>query len=321
MAALRSALVIGAGVIGLTTGIRLREAGWTVEIHAEHLPAETTSVAAGALCGMAFVEPMTKVPGWEAATQREVAHLVAAPDSGVHVERGLLASRSVVDVPAPLRALPGFAVARAGELPHGFEDGFWVRMPLIDMPRHMRYLAGRFEQAGGAIVRRRVGALTDVTGDVPVVVNCAGVGARALAGDPSLTASRGQHVVVANPGIDHFFMEGPPGRPEWASFMPHGDQVVLGGVAAQDNWDTTPDPAIAERIFERCAAVDPRLAGAQVIEHRVGLRPQRPAVRVEAEMVDATQVVHNYGHGGLGVTLSWGCADEVVALLAAVAAR
>lgn len=320
MAARRSALVIGAGVIGLTTGIRLREAGWNVEIHAEHPPAETTSVAAGALCGMAFAEPMTKVPGWDAATQRELARMAATRNSGVHVERGLLASRHAVDVPPQLRALPGFTIADAEALPAGFVHGFRVRMPLVDMPRHMQYLADRFERSGGVIVRRRVAALTDVSGDVPVVVNCAGVGARALAGDASLTASRGQHVVVANPGIDHFFMEGPPGGTEWASFVPHGDQVVLGGVAAQDNWDTTPDPAVAARILDRCAAIDARLAGAPVIEHRVGLRPQRPEVRVEAEMIGATRVIHNYGHGGLGVTLSWGCADEVVTLLTAIPA-
>ena len=34
-------------------------------------------------------------------------------------------------------------------------------------------------------------------------------------------------------------------------------------------------------------------------------------VRVERE----GHVVHCYGHGGAGVTLSWGCADEVVELL------
>jgi D-amino-acid oxidase len=314
------ALVIGAGVIGLTTGIRLLEAGWRVEIHAEHLPAETTSVAAGALCGLAFAEPMTKVPGWEAATQRELSRMVTAAGTGVHVERGLLASRSAVEPPPPLRALPGFAVADARDLPAGFAGGFWLRMPVVDMPRHMRYLAGRFERSGGVIAHRRVAALSDVTGDVPAVVNCAGSGARALTGDVSLTASRGQHVVVANPGIDHFFMEGPPGASTWASYVPHGDEVVLGGVAAQDDWDTTPDPVVARHIIDRCAAIDPRLADARVIGHRVGLRPQRPAVRVDAETIGATRVIHNYGHGGLGVTLSWGCADEVVALLAGVPA-
>ena len=57
----------------------------------------------------------------------------------------------------------------------------------------------------------------------------------------------------------------------------------------------------------------PALAGATVLRHQVGLRPARPVVRLERE----GDVVHCYGHGGAGVTLSWGCADEVVALVAA----
>jgi len=59
----------------------------------------------------------------------------------------------------------------------------------------------------------------------------------------------------------------------------------------------------------------PRLAGARVLRHAVGLRPARPEVRLEAETTRSTRVVHCYGHGGAGVTLSWGCADEVVGLV------
>ena len=130
-------------------------------------------------------------------------------------------------------------------------------------------------------------------------------------------AVRGQHVVVTNPGLEHFFMEGPPGASEWASFVPHGAHVVLGGVAQPDVWDTEPDAAIADRILARCRSVEPRLAEAEVIEHRVGLRPQRDVVRVEEERIAGARCIHNYGHGGLGVTLSWGCASEVANLLAA----
>lgn len=52
--------------------------------------------------------------------------------------------------------------------------------------------------------------------------------------------------------------------------------------------------------------------------HRVGLRPARdPGVRVEREVTARGGVlVHNYGHGGAGVTVAWGCAEEAAALAA-----
>ncbi len=76
-----------------------------------------------------------------------------------------------------------------------------------------------------------------------------------------------------------------------------------------------PDPATAAAIFERCAWLEPRLRDAAILEHKVGLRPGRPAVRLEAEQHSSgKRLIHNYGHGGAGVTLSWGCADEVVRL-------
>jgi D-amino-acid oxidase len=46
----------------------------------------------------------------------------------------------------------------------------------------------------------------------------------------------------------------------------------------------------------------------------VGLRPVRPSVRLEAEALGGgRRLLHNYGHGGAGVTLSWGCALDVTA--------
>ena len=61
----------------------------------------------------------------------------------------------------------------------------------------------------------------------------------------------------------------------------------------------------------------PLLAGVRVLGGAVGLRPARPAVRLEAEPHDRGVVVHCYGHGGAGVTLAWGCAEEVVGLVSA----
>ena len=88
--------------------------------------------------------------------------------------------------------------------------------------------------------------------------------------------------------------------------------VVVGGTADEGEWSRTPDLGTATALLQRATRLVPELAGGHVVAHRVGLRPARPTVRLEAE----GRVVHSYGHGGAGVTLSWGCADEVRDLVA-----
>jgi D-amino-acid oxidase len=156
-----------------------------------------------------------------------------------------------------------------------------------------------------------------VYGEARVVVNCAGLGARELIGDKELVPIRGQLLVVKNPGVDWFFQEfeeeidGDRDPDEVTYFLPHGAVVVLGGCLQHGQESLEPAEGIRARIRQRCAAVEPLLADAEFLADRVGLRPMRPEVRVEAEFVVGQQIVHNYGHGGAGLTLSWGCAGEV----------
>jgi D-amino-acid oxidase len=100
--------------------------------------------------------------------------------------------------------------------------------------------------------------------------------------------------------------------------VPREETVVLGGTAQDGSEDLTPDPGTAAAIVARCAALVPEAAGATVLAHRVGLRPVRPTVRLELER-HPRPVVHCYGHGGAGVTLAYGCADDVVELVAGAA--
>jgi D-amino-acid oxidase len=100
--------------------------------------------------------------------------------------------------------------------------------------------------------------------------------------------------------------------PELLHIYPHGETVVLGGSADDGSWDLKPDPETSRQIIQRCAEIDPRLALAPVLGHRVGLRPTRATVRVEEERFEgASRVLHNYGYGGAGLTLSWGCAHDI----------
>ena len=86
--------------------------------------------------------------------------------------------------------------------------------------------------------------------------------------------------------------------------------IVVGGTDQEGEWSRTPSPESADAILRRAALLVPELRGARVIRHKVGLRPVRPAVRLER----VADVIHCYGHGGAGVTLSWGVAEEVVTL-------
>jgi D-amino-acid oxidase len=123
--------------------------------------------------------------------------------------------------------------------------------------------------------------------------------------------------VAANPGLTEFLVAPGSESAGLAYLFPHGGEIILGGSEAAGDWNLEPVPAVADRILRDCAAVEPRVTGIRVLGHRVGLRPFRPQVRVEAEPPGpGPLVVHNYGHGGAGVTLSWGCAREAAALAA-----
>jgi D-amino-acid oxidase len=309
------AVVIGAGVSGLTTAVRLAESGMRVRVWTADPPEATTSMAAGAMWGPYLVEPVDKVRSWSRRTLEQLRRLAATPGTGVRLVPGVEASRAPVEPPEWGDQLDGFRMCQPSELPDGFAAGWRFTAPLIDMPAYLAYLSRRLTAAGGVIEIRRVHELKEAAEVASVVVNCTGIGARHLVPDPDLTAIRGQLVVVENPGIVEFFAEDTGPVPDLLSIYPHGDTVVLGGVAASGDYNLQPDPAIAEAILTRCVAVEPRLRRARVLQYRVGLRPTRPQVRVEAQHLNGTVLIHNYGHGGAGVTLSWGCADDVFDLV------
>jgi D-amino-acid oxidase len=308
-------VVVGAGVIGLTTAVCLAEAGLRVRVVTAKPPLATTSAVAGAMWGKGpgVTEPADRIAAWSAVTFAEFTALADDPASGVHFTRGREATREPVAAPVPELAR---AVRRCAqdELPAGFRDGYWLTVPLVDMPTYLGVLTDRLAAAGGVLTPGVVRTQADVT--APLAVNCTGIGAHDFVPDPAVRPVRGQHVVVENPGIEEFFVEDTPDG-TWVSVFPHGDRVVLGGVAEPDDWRLPPDPVIAAAITARCTAVVPRLAGAPVLAHLVGLRPTRPAVRLATDQVKGTRWVHNYGHGGMGVSLSWGCAKDVLGLLRA----
>ncbi|MBV2356422.1 FAD-binding oxidoreductase [Streptomyces sp. J2-1] len=314
MSASERVVVVGAGVSGLTTAVVLAEAGSSVHVVAEQVPG-VTSLAAGAMWGPYLVEPKDKVDHWGQRSLELFRELAEDPATGVRLTSGIEASRTAEAAPDWASALPGFRPCEADELPDGFTAGYRFTVPLVDMPVYLDHLLRRLQAADGTVERRGLASLADA-GPASVIVNCSGLGARDLVPDPDLRPIRGQHVVVSNPGLTEFFSEDTGTSPDLLCFYPHGDTVVLGGTAIDGEGDLSPDDKAAAGILARCTEVEPRLAQARVLDHRIGARPTRARVRVESVRgEDGGVVVHNYGHGGAGVTLSWGCAEEVRGLL------
>jgi D-amino-acid oxidase len=328
-------LVIGAGVIGLTTAICLAEAGLKVRVAAADPPGRTTSVAAGAIWGPHLVGQDDRIERWADVTRERLAAL-SHPDVGagelrgiVHTAAGTTATRANPDnrseTPAEFTATTrDLTRCPADQVPAGYAAAWRLTGMIIAMPGYLDYLTGRLGRAGGTCTfGERIGRLSEASRLAPaarVIVNCTGCGAHDLVPDPAVTPVRGQVVVTANPGITEFFVGTGTDPGDLTYLLPHGDVIVLGGTEQPGNWSLEPDAGTAERIVARCASIEPALGQAPVLEHRVGLRPARPFVRLEAEPDGARTVVHNYGHGGAGVTLSWGCAEDATDLVLAALA-
>jgi D-amino-acid oxidase len=298
-------LVVGAGVVGLTAAIRLREAGVAADVVARDPPLATTSAVAAALWYPYRAFPRERVAGWSARGFEVLSALSDDPGSGVRMRWGR--ERVAPGAPDPWwrDAVPTFA--RDG-------GGWRFAAPVADMSAHLPWLVARLRALGGSVTAGAVNRLDDALARTPVVVNCAGLGARELAGDSSLLAVRGQILRVACPAVEEWLLD--QGDPERLLYVvPRERDVVLGGTAVDGAEGIDADPAVAAEIRARCEAAIPALRDAPVVAEAVGLRPARPAVRLEAEARAGGTVVHCYGHGGAGVTLSWGCADDVVELL------
>ncbi len=310
--------MIGAGVSGLTSAVRLAEAGWSVRVWAAATQRQTTSAVAGAV--WAPPRPVSaQTLEWSEHSLHVFRELADDPDSGVRLAPALIvgdsnAAEAMSALETRAGLIPDLCPADPADLPEGFEAGLRATVPMIDMPHYLDYLTRRLSAAGCDIEPRSVRSLAEAADAAPTVVNCAGLGAGALTGDDTVRPLFGQHVVLTNPGLRELFVE-MHDDPEWVCYFPHPQRVVCGGISIPDRWDTTPDPEISERILQRCRRIEPRLGDAEVIETITGLRPGRPSVRVEAQPLGRARCVHNYGHGGNGVTLSWGCARDVVRLV------
>ena len=317
----KSVAIVGAGVSGLTCGVVFAERGFRTTIFAEEIGTKTTSGAAGALWFPYDAEPTEKVIPWALATRKVLVDLARDPRTGVSmIELRQYCRTGKIKIPDWASSFSPSVIPSENASPAQtegslnisvFKSGFALPVPLTDTTIYLDYLADRLQKAGGEIKGSiRFEKLDDVEGDL--VINCAGIGARELARDVYLEPHRGQVAIV--PKIDNLKCAVVCDDDPLTYAIPRENDCVFGGTNEVSN-DLNPNPQTTKAIVAECSRVL-AIESPRVLRERVGLRPFRKSgVRLRKEKLrDARTVIHNYGHGGSGFTLSWGCAEEVFEL-------
>ncbi len=305
--------IVGAGVSGLTCGVLFAEHGCHIAIFAKETDQQTASGAAAALWFPYDAEPAKKVIAWALQTYNVLVDLSKDARSGVSmIELRQFSRTGEIQIPQWAIRLGARQINRDEVLP-AFTSGFMMNVPLMDTTIYLDYLAKRFLAAGGEINGDvRFEKPEAVSPEFHLVINCSGIGAKTLVPDADLEPHRGQVAIV--PKIDNLSCAIVCDDVPLMYAIPRTNDCVFGGTnEISDNLDA--DPTATARILDECSRVL-KIDNPTVLAERVGLRPFRKSgVRLErGKFRDGRAVIHNYGHGGSGFTLSWGCAEEVFRL-------
>ncbi|MCP9292045.1 FAD-dependent oxidoreductase [Gracilimonas sediminicola] len=191
--------------------------------------------------------------------------------------------------------------------------------------------------------------------DLPfdIVINCSGLGSVELFDDPNGLLYRGHLLqildapILKNPNGDIVSYNFSPGTEIYHTesgnaqdvyFYPRSDGWILGGSRQEGRLDEhgkwigeqtiTPNKridgtVIPEQMYTLHKDILQESFGMEIDRFtkrkvKIGyryLRKNEDGLRLEAEQMHNRLFIHNYGHGGAGVTLSWGCAEKVLKLL------
>lgn len=262
--------VLGCGVLGLSTAILLQRRGLAVTMYAKDRPPNTTSNVAGAQWSPFSVYDSELITSAFAGQLERAARLsyryfqdLVGDSYGVRWLPNYEISHAPIHVMSPdgpfgrfLDLYPSIETLTPSTNPFGTAFGLRFMTMFIEPPVYLNALLRDFLIAGGRIETREFRAREELLGlSEPVIVNCTGLGSRALFGDEELGPIKGQLVfLLPQTEIEYIVLSG-------HSYMfPRRDGILLGGSFEHDNWNLEPDPQVTARILEEHRLLFERMA-------------------------------------------------------------
>ncbi|XP_071949875.1 D-aspartate oxidase-like [Antedon mediterranea] len=322
--------VVGCGIIGLSTAIVIQQQNPNthVTIIADKLSPDTTSDGAAGLW-----EP--KLEGGRSHQDNQMSDWILR--TGKYLES---ITQSKESVAASVTILSGYYLSNKQEQLDDCSEKFygcrkldakemtaffpnysngWLLTSFQVEGRTYRSKSFRFKENGGNLVKRRLNSISEIFGEYDIIVNCAGLGAGKLVNDDSVHPIRGQVIRVKAPWVKHFIIDIDDKYDGSVHIIPCRNTVLVGKSVQKNNWNLKVDKNDRKEIWRSAVNMFPSISHAELDHEWVGLRPGRPTVRLERETINIdgniVPIVHNYGHGGRGVSMSWGCAEDAAKLV------
>lgn len=332
--------ILGGGVIGLTCA-KCLASDFDVTVVAEKIGYESNSRKATAMWHVYLVPETDLVLRWSQETLEYLLDLYAhEPLAGIELVAGTEVFRAGAPlIPSWAHIPPGFSLLTTAEIEkfNEIEDlyrqlqpslasrpviwGYRLQAPATDMGIYLPWLERQVIEAGAKFIRRKISSISELSNDYEIIINCSGFGARELASDPNFLPYKGQYFVLKrDPSAPTEYIGDDDNPGGMAYVIPRGHEVLVGGCALEgaEDLELTLD---YEEVKQRSGLYVPwlrsRNSSDQARAPVVCIRPARKdGVRLELdETTYSLPVIHNYGHGGSGFSLAWGCAQDVVSIL------
>ncbi len=305
--------IIGAGISGMSTAYFLMNKGYSVTIYAKAFSPNITSNKAAAFWFPYHIRNDKRGIKWCSTSYDYYKAFAANAETGISMAHLIKVLRKDVEEAQPLwiSFIPegAWRLMDENELQQDFVKGYDVIVPLIETQIFLPYLYRQLLQNGVTFLEQEISDLKTFANGFDLVINCSALGSKKLCSDDELIPVRGQVALLAPiEGLPVYLDNETP-----SYIVPRKDAVIVGGTYEEYEETETTEPATIERLLNNAYKAFPQLRQQKVIGTWAGLRAYRPDVRVEHEA--GTNIIHNYGHGGSGFTLAFGCAEEVLNII------
>ncbi len=308
--------VVGAGISGMSVAYLLMQQGYAVTIYAKAFSPDTTSNKAAAFWFPYHIRNDKRGIEWCSISYDYYKKFTMIPETGISMQQLKKVLRTGVKEEGSIWIdfIPegAYRVLPQNELPEGFCKIYEVEVPLIETQLFLPWLQAKLQQNNVEFIQQEITSLDGLADKYDVLINCSALGARKLCNDAEVIPVRGQ-VALLSPGnfaVIYLDNEIP------LYVVPRKDAIIIGGTYEENIEAEITEPDAIENILANAYSALPELRQKKVIGSWAGLRPYRSEVRVEKEA--GKNIIHNYGHGGSGFTLAFGCAEAVCKLVGEV---